>query len=138
MPTLRLPPKLRLAGLPDLHFNGGYIQASYTITGESRKYNPVLGAYGTINPKNPVQWSTGGCGAWEIAARYSQTKLNDLNVLGGELRDTTVGVNWYVNENMRFMFNWVHGSVAKNTAAPTNTDIGARYDIFAIRTQVAF
>jgi phosphate-selective porin OprO/OprP len=128
----------RLGGLPDLHFNGGYVQASYMITGESRKYNPVLGAYGTINPKNPVQWSTGGWGAWEIAARYSQTKLNDLNVLGGELRDTTLGVNWYVNENMRFMFNWVHGSVARNTAAPANTDIGAHYDVFALRTQVAF
>lgn len=124
--------------MPDLHFNGGYVQASYVLTGEQRKYNPVTGAYGTIKPKNPVQWMTGGLGAWEIAARYSFVDLNDQNVFGGELRNTTVGVNWYVNENMRFMFNWIHGKVAKSAAPPANTDIGASYDVFAMRTQVYF
>lgn len=128
----------RLAGLSDLHFNGGYAQASYVLTGEHRKYNPVTGAYGGINPKNPVQWATGGWGAWEIAARYSQMTLNDKAVLGGELKSTTVGLNWYVNSNMRFMFDWIHGSVAKTSAAPASNDIGAHYDVFAMRTQVAF
>jgi phosphate-selective porin OprO/OprP len=126
----------RLVGLPDLHFNGGYAQASYVLTGEQRKYNPVAGAYGGINPKNPVHWATGGWGAWEIAARYSQMSLNDLAVLGGELKSTTVGLNWYVNSNMRFMFDWIHGSVAKTNTA--NADTGAHYDVFAMRTQVAF
>jgi phosphate-selective porin OprO and OprP len=128
----------RLGGLPDLHFNGGYAQASYTLTGEHRKYDPVTGAYGGIKPNNPFNWSAGGWGAWEIAARYTQVRLNDLDILGGEMRNITVGLNWYVNSNIRFMFNWIHGSVAKNTAAPANTDIGAHYDAFAMRTQVAF
>jgi phosphate-selective porin OprO/OprP len=128
----------RFSGLPNLHFNGGYVQASFTLTGEQRKYDPVVGAYGAVIPNNPVQWATGGSGAWEIAARYSQITLNDLNVLGGELRNTTVGVNWYVNTNVRFMFDWIHGSVAKSSAAPSSTDIGAHYDVFAMRSQVAF
>jgi phosphate-selective porin OprO and OprP len=72
------------------------------LTGEQRKYNPVTGSYGGINPKDPVEWGTPGWGAWEVAARYSQITLNDLNVLGGELRNTTVGANWYVNSNIRF------------------------------------
>jgi len=126
----------RFTGLPSLHFNGGYAQASYVLTGEQRKYNPVTGSYGGINPKDPVEWETPGWGAWEVAARYSQITLNDLNVLGGELRNATFGVNWYVNSNIRFMFNWIHGNVAKFT--PTNTNIGAHYDAFAMRTQVAF
>lgn len=126
----------RLNGLPDLHFSGGYAQASYVVTGEARKYNPVIGAYGGIVPKNPASYQGGGWGAWEIAARYSQMTLNDLNILGGELKNTTVGVNWYVNANVRFMFDWIHGSVAKRNAA--NADIGASYDAFAMRTQVAF
>jgi phosphate-selective porin OprO/OprP len=126
----------RLNGLGDLHFNGGYAQASYVITGEQRKYNPVTGSYGGVIPKNPASWDQYGWGAWEIAARYSQIKLNDLNVLGGELKNTTVAVNWYVNTNVRFMFDWVHGQVDKTTAA--NADIGAHYDVFAMRTQVAF
>jgi Phosphate-selective porin O and P len=107
--------------MPDLHFNGGYAQASFTLTGELRKYDSVVGAYGPVIPNNPIQWATGGWGAWEIAARYRQIPLNDLNVLGGELRNTTVGVNWYVNTNVRFMFDWIHGCVAKNSAAPAPT-----------------
>lgn len=39
---------------------------------------------------------------------------------------------------MRFMFDWIHGSVAKTSAAPVSNDIGAHYDVFAMRTQVAF
>ena len=62
--------------------------------------------------------------------------LNDLNIFGGELRNTTVGINWYVNSNVRFMFNWVHGSVAKNNAA--GGDLGAHYDTYGMRTQIAF
>ena len=106
------------------------------LTGESRKYNPVTGSYGGVVPKNNADWKTGGPGAWEIAARYSQMKLNDANVLGGELKSTTVGLNWYVNPNIRFMFDWVHGQVDKNTTLAA--DIGAHYDVYSMRTQVAW
>ncbi|MDB5619265.1 porin [Tardiphaga sp.] len=126
----------RMNGLPDAHFNGGYAQASYVLTGEKRKYNPVTGSYGGVNPANPAHWQSGNYGAWEIAARYSQMNLNDLLVRGGELKNTTVGLNWYVNSNVRFMFDWVHGQVDKATAA--NLDIGAHYDVYSMRTQVAF
>jgi phosphate-selective porin OprO/OprP len=51
----------RFSGMPDLHFNGGYVQASFTLTGEQRKYDPVVGAYGTVVPNNPVQWATCAC-----------------------------------------------------------------------------
>ena len=126
----------RQAGFANAHFTGGYGQASYVLTGEKRKYNPVTGSYGGIVPANPAHWQSGNYGAWEIAARYSQTNLNDFLVRGGEMKNTTVGLNWYVNSNMRFMFNWVHGQVDKTTAA--NLDIGAKYDVYSMRTQVAF
>jgi phosphate-selective porin OprO/OprP len=126
----------RLLGQSDLHFNGGYVQASYVLTGEQRKYSNASGSFGGINPKNPANWNSGSWGAWEIAARYSQMSLNDGTILGGEEKSTTVGANWYVNQNVRFMFNWVHGQVDKRSLA--NADIGAHYDAFAMRTQVAF
>jgi phosphate-selective porin OprO/OprP len=126
----------RLIGLPDLHFSGGYAQASYVLTGESRKYNPVTGSYGGVVPKNMADWKNGGWGAWEVAARYSQMTLNDRDVFGGELKSTTVALNWYVNPNIRFMFDWVHGQVDKSTAL--NADIGAHYDVYSMRTQVAW
>jgi phosphate-selective porin OprO/OprP len=120
----------------DLHFAGGYGQASYVLTGEQRKYNPVTGAYNTINPASPVHWGTGGIGAWEIAARYSQVNLNDQTIRGGELRDTSLAVNWYVNTNVRLMFDWIHGRVDKSSLA--GVDLGAHYDVFAARTQIYF
>lgn len=129
----------RMNGLSDRHFTGAYGQASYVLTGESRKYSAGSGSYGGIKPKNPVEFSTGGLGAWEIAARYTFVDLNDNSfggVRGGKLTNTTVGLNWYATQNVRFMFNWIHGKVEKANVA--NADIGAHYDVFAMRTQFAF
>lgn len=126
----------RLNALPDLHFSGGYIQAGYMLTGEHRKYNPAKGVYGAISPKDPFNWAAWSWDAWEIGARYSQMTLNDLDIRGGELSKTTVDASWYVNSNIRFMPNWIHGRVAKTTAA--DIDVGARYDAFATRMQAAF
>lgn len=123
-----------------VNFQGYYAQASYVLTGEARKYDASCGCYGTINPRDPV-WAGingngGGYGAWEIAARYTHVNLNDMDVLGGVQDSATVGVNWYVNSNMRFMFNWITGRVEKNNIA--GTDTGARYNAFAVRSQYAF
>lgn len=126
----------RTNGLGDLNFEGGYVQASYVLTGESRKYSSSAGAFGGVSPARPVNFATGDLGAWELAVRYSYANLNDLTVRGGELKNTTVGLNWYVNNNTRFMFNWINGTVDKFNTAGINT--GADYNAFAMRTQVAW
>jgi len=126
----------RFAG-SDLHFKGGYVQAGYILTGENRKYSSSSGSLGGVKPKNPYFWDvSGGTGAWEIAARYSYVDLNDKTVFGGTQENVTLGLNWYPNENMRMMFNWIHGTVQKTNLA--NADRGAKYDAFAMRTQFAF
>jgi phosphate-selective porin OprO and OprP len=138
---------------PDLDFNGGYIQGSYTLTGEHRKYNPSTGAYGGIIPDHPFSLSTGGWGALELAARYSIVDLNDLftpgtaltatnGAAGGRQEVITLGVNWYINQNIRFMLDYLHGSVDKKSGAaataPLGTGIGGNFDAIALRTQVAW
>jgi phosphate-selective porin OprO/OprP len=141
----------RSLGLPSLHFDGWYAQGSWTVTGESRKYIPTTGAYSGIVPDHPFSWSAGGIGAWEIAARYSHVNLNDLftpgvpasvtnGVAGGTQNIYTVGLNWYVNRNIRFMFNYLHGVIDRSgSVAPVvGADIGARFDALAMRTQIAF
>jgi phosphate-selective porin OprO/OprP len=141
----------RLLGLPSVHFNGWYAEGSWTITGESRQYNPSAAAYAGIIPNNPFSLSAGGWGAWEIGARYSHVDLNDLftpgiptavtnGVAGGAQNVYTVGLNWYANRNVRFMFNYLHGTVDKfsGAAATAGADIGAHFDALAMRTQVAF
>jgi phosphate-selective porin OprO/OprP len=151
----------RNLGLPSTHFTGWYAQGSWTITGEARAYNPAAGAYGGIIPNRPFSLAKGDPGAWEIAFRYSHVDLNDLftvgiptaltnGVAGGVQNIYTVGLNWYVNRNVRIMVNYLHGTVDKNSAAataavgglnpafPAGTDIGAKFDALAMRTQIAF
>jgi len=141
----------RSFGLPSLHFNGWYAQGSWTITGEHRKYNPSAGSYAGIVPDYPFSLTTGGWGAWEIAARYSFVDLNDLftpgiptsvthGVAGGTQGIYTVGLNWYINRNIRIMLNYLHGSVDKfsGATATAGADIGAKFDALAMRTQIAF
>jgi len=123
--------------LSNLNFNGGYGEVSYTLTGESRKYASGCGCYGGIAPAHPFSLRNGNWGAWEIAGRYSVLSLNDQTVLGGKETNYTFGINWYPNNNLRFMLNYIHGDVNKTqTAAPTN--VGGTMNAVALRTQFAF
>jgi phosphate-selective porin OprO/OprP len=84
---------------------GGYLSASYFLTGESRTYDGEDGAFGRIKPREPLH--EGGLGAWEIAARLDYLDLNghDLDVDAGEQVSYIAGVNWYPNANMRLMLD---------------------------------
>ncbi len=129
--------------LPSVKFEGGYAQAAYVLTGETRSYNAAAGAYNGIVPANPFSWTDGGWGAWEIAGRVSTIDLNDQlatanGVAGGRQTIYTAGLNWYVNRNVKFMFNYLHGDITKQTSATNTGDVGARFDALAMRTQVAF
>ena len=90
----------------DLHYNGFYGFASYFLTGEHRPYKTSSGAFDRVKPKNDFD-GKGGWGALEFAARYSVIDLNDEDVNGGEMQNVTVGFNWYLNSNVRLMFNYV-------------------------------
>lgn len=130
-------------GLSSLKFDGGYFQAGYVLTGESRTYNSSAGAYGGIVPITPVSVALGGWGAWEVAARVSRLDLNDdlgraNGVAGGRQTVYTAGLNWYLNGNVRVMVNYLHGDIDKKESAISPKEAGARFDAIAMRTQVAF
>ena len=127
----------RKNGLSDISLNAWYTQASYVLTGEAYKYKSSSAAFGGIKPANPV--GKGGFGAWEIAARYGQSDLNDLGagINGGKEKLTTVGLNWYPNDNIRFMLNYIHGEEGVSTGGGKVTAPG-NLDIVALRTQFAF
>jgi phosphate-selective porin OprO and OprP len=131
------------APLPSLKFQGGYAEAAYVLTGETRRYNAPSASYGGVAPANPFSLSGGGWGAWEIAGRYSTMDLNDQlamanGVAGGRQTIYTLALNWYVNDNIRFMFNYLHGDITKQISPTNFGDAGAKFDAFAMRTQVAF
>jgi phosphate-selective porin OprO/OprP len=130
-------------GLTEVKFEGGYAQASYVLTGETRTYNSASAAYNGIVPSNPFQPTGGGWGAWEIAARFSTIDLNDQlasanGVAGGRQTIYTAALNWYVNRNVRFMLDYLHGNITKQLGPTNPTDVGAKFDAVAMRTQIAF
>jgi phosphate-selective porin OprO and OprP len=132
-----------IPGLSNVKFDGGYAQVGYVLTGESRKYNPATASYGGVVPAHPFSLTGGGWGAWELGARVSTIDLNDQlamanGVAGGRQTVYTVGLNWYINRNVRCMFNYLHGDIDKQVSATNFGDAGASFDAFAMRTQVAF
>jgi phosphate-selective porin OprO/OprP len=113
-----------LASPQNYMFNGGYVQLAYTLTGENRAYDR---RYGILNsfyygPRGPfsnawfVRDENGnlccGPGAWEIAGRYSCVNLNDgsglARIQGGVMDGFSVALNWYLNNNLNVMFDWVY------------------------------
>jgi len=86
---------------------GAYGYASWFLTGESRAYDPKIGAFTRTSPKHPFSIGEGTWGAWELAGRYSYVTLNDDTIRGGIESDVTAAVNWYLYGNFRIMFNYV-------------------------------
>jgi phosphate-selective porin OprO and OprP len=129
--------------LPSVQFDGGYAEVAYALTGETRKYNAGSASYGGIVPMNPFSLASGGWGAWEIAGRVSTMNLNDQlatanGVSGGRQTVYTAGLNWYVSGNVRFMLDYLHGTVARQISPTNSGDAGSKFDALAMRTQVAF
>lgn len=116
---------------------GAYAQIGYFLTGEHRPYDRKAGAIDRVIPSRNMKFCGDngngyGCGAWELAGRVSYLDLNDENIRGGTLTDTTVGLNWYLNPYLKCVFNWVHAISDSPTFSKSETDL------FAMRTQVDF
>jgi phosphate-selective porin OprO and OprP len=116
-------------------FWGFYAYGSLCLTGENREYSTSKGVLGGITPRRNIDPFRGGWGAWELAVRYSYVDLNSNGISGGKEGNLTLGVNWYLNSNMRLMFNYVNASVDDRTN-PT-VDQG-RAGIYQARFQIAF
>lgn len=130
-------------GLSDANFNGGYVEASYALTGEQRHYKPSAGAYSGLTPAHPFSPGSGGWGAWEVAARYSIVDLNDglgsaTGIAGGKQQVYAFGLNWYPSTNLRFMLDYLHAKVDKLSASVGGSEAGATTDAIALRSQFAF
>ncbi len=105
--------------------NGCYVQASYVFTGESRGYDPKVGAFKGVSPDAKFL-EDGGLGAWEATLRWSNLDFSDL--VDGQAVDTwTVGLNWYLNKNVRAIFNYSNADLDGDSAS-----------VFATRFQIAF
>jgi phosphate-selective porin OprO/OprP len=123
--------------------NGFYVFASYYLTGENRQYVTKDGTFGMTRVLDPFLCLMGkhclatGPGAWELTARFAYAAFANANIppsnglkVGDNEAELTLGVNWYLNDYTRIMFNYVH-------AVPVDPNFGPSYaDEFVVRTAI--
>jgi phosphate-selective porin OprO/OprP len=97
----------RFGSLPDVTFDGFYVFGSAFLTGENRVFKG--GNADRIKPIHNFDPSNGGLGAFELLARYDRLDLTDrdLSALGRKAETWTAGLNWYLNPNLRAVFNYI-------------------------------
>ncbi len=118
-----------------------YVQAAFNLTGESKPYNKSNGVFRSVKPKNPS-------GAIELVARYDFIEREDSTLTtvndgdqDREATSTTLGVNWYLNPNLRFMLGYTMGDGIFSTTAgtpPVTTNTADETKQISLRTQFSF
>lgn len=135
------------------HFSGWYVMGTWVITGESRPYNAAEARFDAPKMNYNFNPAAGTYGAFEIAARYSDLDLNYHDcgagkatpaspaacfdaVRGGEQKISSIGLNWYLNPDIRFMLDYQHVDVNRFNAA--GAQVGQTYNALALRSQLTF
>ncbi len=92
-------------------FHGGYAEVLYFLTGEYQAYDRGEGTFGRVLPNSNLRMKRGagvtGWGAWQVGVRFSYLDLNDKAIRGGTLYDWTIGLNWFLNPNMKVQLNYI-------------------------------
>lgn len=127
--------------VPDLDFSGFYGFATFFLTGESRAFR--AGVIDRVKPFHDFDYRMGHWGAFEVAFRYDRLDLGDaaLSPLSHQATSLTGGLNWYLNPNVRTIFNYIRfrGTNSALTAAPVAVNgTRAEGDAYAMRMQLDF
>ena len=123
----------------NVRVHGGYVYASYFLTGEHIPWNRRTGTIGRIKPFENFfsvcdcdGFAQRGMGAWQVAARYSYADFSDENIDGGRGRSLSLALNWYWNAYARVQFNYMLGDI--ESAATVDGD----YQMFGARFMIDF
>lgn len=119
----------------DLSYYGYYASISYVLTGETKEYDFVSGTFGRVHPKSskgawelvarhgyvklldnavlaslPVPWVVPNVAAPGALANVgilpNNFPGNDVNDMVGNAHHTDLGVNWWINDNVRLIANY--------------------------------
>ena len=107
-----------------------YLMASYFVTGEHKPY-----AKGVFKSPKPA----GEKGALELKARYDMAENKDQPTTATNQREIsvlTVGANWYLNPNLRFMLEYSMGE--DKTVEDTPSGANPEPKALTLRTQFSF
>lgn len=115
---------LQTGGAETYRYDGGYIAASYVLTGEHRPYEVASGSFASLVPGHPPGK---GAGAWEIAVRFSHLDLRDRG-MGNIGESWSTSLNWYPSADVRVMLNATDFS-ANGFARQTGHTLGLRMQL---------
>jgi phosphate-selective porin OprO/OprP len=121
----------RPAGADRLHFDGFHILASYVLTGEAKTFKEYNGTFGQVKPASAK-------GAWEIAAKYSVLNLNNKDIHGGKGKNTVLGLNYYVNNNVKVAGEFMHSIQDASIPATLANHEKRNLNIIGLRLQAVF
>jgi phosphate-selective porin OprO/OprP len=128
-----------------------YVQTSWLLTGEDAVMKMP-------KPKKNFDPQKGTWGAFELAARYSRLEIGSAMFENhpGDLTPTfaaagstnraseiTLGLNWYLNPNVKLMFDWEHTIFDGDIIVSPTSGIGSKKslddeDAFLFRTQIVW
>ena len=117
--------------------NSSYqISLGYFLTGETATYN-------SITPLTTFHPGSGGWGAWQVVARYSELKVDTAAFADGansfadpaasprNARAAGVGINWWLNANVKWVldYEWTQfeGGAANNANRPDERALTTRF-----------
>jgi phosphate-selective porin OprO and OprP len=116
--------------------NGYQLSLGYFLTGEKATFN-------SITPLTTFHVGSGGWGAWQLVARYSELKIDNSAFAGGaqsfadptasprNARATGVGVNWWLNANVKWVLDYevtqFEGGAANNANRPDERALTTRF-----------
>jgi phosphate-selective porin OprO and OprP len=142
------------AAMPsDPTFHGWYVAGGWVLTGENRPYNAAESRLDAPKMNYNFNPSAGTWGAFEVVARYSDLDLNYHDcgaghaipaspaacfdaIRGGEQKISTIGLNWYLNPDIRIMIDYLHVDVNRFSAA--GLQVGQKYNALGVRGQFVF
>lgn len=124
-------------GDDDFDTDAYYLQFTYLLTGETKPLE------NRVVPKKNFSVKEGTWGAWELAFRIANLDASDGEDAGvvaaganQEVQEITVGVNWWMTQNMRLMLNYEMFSFDEDV--PNAGDPIDDQSIFYTRLQIDF
>jgi phosphate-selective porin OprO/OprP len=114
------------------------ISSGWVLTGEDASYNGIV-------PKRPFNPRNGDWGAFQIAGRYAQLHVDpdafpdfsNPGVSASQARSWAVGMNWYLNRDIRINASYSHTAFAGGNG-PNATVTKQPEQVFFTRVQLVF
>ena len=124
-----------------------YNEALWNITGESHNYSNSAGTFGWVKPSKKFSLADGGLGAWQVGIRLSELDGSDFTRAAGrtdKATGITYGLNWIVNDNVRFMLNYTETKFDTPVLVSTSGSAGSsgasidKVKAIMLRSQISF